>query len=103
MKADKIKNQRMLEYFYIVIQIMKSSRISSISWFEYCLPVGAWALFELRKALFYFPTIIEPIICKIVGSNTVFPGHHYKTRTSSKALYYRLFRSAKVPKMGIIA
>jgi hypothetical protein len=44
--------------------------------------VGAWALFELREAPFYFPAIIEPIIGKIAGSNTVFPQHHDKTRTS---------------------
>ncbi len=70
-----------IENRYSIIHIMKSSRISSISWFEYCLPVGAWALFELRKAPFYFPAIIEPIIGKIAGSNIVFPRHYDKTRT----------------------
>jgi len=53
---------------------MKSSRISSTTWFEYCLPGGAWALFELREAPFYyFPVIIVAITDKIFSSITVFP------------------------------
>ena len=42
------------------------------------------------KRLFYFPTIIVAIIAKMVGSNTVFPQHYDKTRTSFITLLFKL-------------